>query len=117
MNVRHGLIAAFALSLALAPAASARHHAKHHSAGGSWDGRWAGAWGGNDPTAVIVKGGRVVGESDARGAFPRVNAKTPQDVLATLYQHLGVDPTEQYVNNAGRPIPVLPSGKAIEELF
>ena len=63
-----------------------------------------------------VKGGRVVGESDAKGAFPKTNPKTPQDVLATMYKHLGVDVTEQYLNNAGRPISVLPSGKPIEEL-
>src|SRR5438876_5453704 len=32
-----------------------------------------------------VKGGRIVGASDAKGAFPKSNPKTPQDVLATLY--------------------------------
>jgi hypothetical protein len=64
-----------------------------------------------------VKGGRVVGESDSRGAFPKNNAKTPQDVLATLYQHLGVDPNQSYLDNTGRPHPVLPSGRPIEELF
>jgi hypothetical protein len=63
-----------------------------------------------------IKGGRVLGESDARGAFPKSNPKTPQDVLATLYKHLGVDVTEQYVSGSGRPHPVLPSGKPIEEL-
>jgi hypothetical protein len=63
-----------------------------------------------------VRGGRVVGASDARGAFPRENAKTPQDVLATVYQHLGMDTTVQYRDNAGRPHPVLPSGRPIEEL-
>jgi hypothetical protein len=63
-----------------------------------------------------VQGGRVVGESDARGAFPKTNPKTPQDVLATLYRHLGVDSEQLYPNNTGRPIPVLPSGKPIEEL-
>jgi hypothetical protein len=63
-----------------------------------------------------VKGGRVVGESDAKGAFPKTNPKTPQDVLATVYQHLGVDVNAQYMNN-GRPISVLPHGKPIEELF
>ena len=63
-----------------------------------------------------VRGGRVVGESDAKGAFPKTNPKTPQDVLATLYQHLGVDVEAQYVNN-GRPVTVLPSGRPIEELF
>jgi hypothetical protein len=64
-----------------------------------------------------VKGGRVVGASDAKGAFPRANPKTPQDVLATLYQHLGVDTQAQYLTGAGRPVSVLPSGKPIEELF
>src|SRR6516164_8924415 len=63
-----------------------------------------------------VKGGRVVGASDAKGAFPRSDAKTPQDVLALLYRHLGIDTTEQYLNEAGRPIAVLPSGKPIDEL-
>ena len=64
-----------------------------------------------------VKGGRVVGASDAKGAFPKANPKTPQDVLATLYRHLGVDAEQQYLNNAGRPVSVLPSGKPIEELL
>jgi hypothetical protein len=63
-----------------------------------------------------VRGGRVVGESDANGAFPKTNPKTPQDVLATLYHHLGIDTEAQYVNN-GRPVSVLPAGKPIEELF
>jgi hypothetical protein len=38
-------------------------------------------------------------------------------VLATLYIHLGVDPEEQYLHNAGTPTSVLPSGSPIEELF
>src|SRR5262249_13053930 len=64
-----------------------------------------------------IKGGRVVGDSDAKGAFPKANPKSPQDVLATLYHFLGVDPHAQYLNGAGRPIPVLPFGKPVEELF
>lgn len=51
----------FALPLALliaGPAEAAKRY--HGGGGGSWDGRWAGAWNGNDPTAVIIKGGRVV---------------------------------------------------------
>jgi len=63
-----------------------------------------------------VQGGRVVGASDAKGAFPKSNPKTPQDVLALLYRHLGVDTTRQYLDGTGRPIAVLPSGEAIEEL-
>ncbi|HSQ55762.1 MAG TPA: DUF1501 domain-containing protein, partial [Gemmata sp.] len=62
-----------------------------------------------------VKGGRVVGESDSKGAFPKSNPKTPQDVIATVYRHLGIDTEEHYLDN-GRPVPVLPCGKVIEEL-
>jgi hypothetical protein len=64
-----------------------------------------------------VQGGRVVGSSDEKGAFPKDNPKTPQDVLATMYQHLGVDASAQYPNGSGRPISVLPSGRPIEELY
>ena len=64
-----------------------------------------------------VKGGRVVGESDSKGAFPKSNPKTPQDVLATVYQHLGIDTSRDYLDGSGRPIAVLPSGKPIEELM
>jgi hypothetical protein len=63
-----------------------------------------------------IRGGTIVGESDAKGAFPKSNPKTPQDVLATVYRHLGVDTKTEYLNN-GRPVPVLPFGTAIEELF
>ena len=62
-----------------------------------------------------VKGGRVVGESDAKAAFPKTNPKAPQDVLATIYRHLGVDIHRQYTNRAGRPIPTLPFGTPIDE--
>jgi hypothetical protein len=63
-----------------------------------------------------VRGGLVVGESDSRGAFPKSNPKTPQDVLATLYRHLGIDITTAYHDNTGRPHPVLPFGRPIDEL-
>lgn len=64
-----------------------------------------------------VQGGRVVGASDSKGAFPRLNPKTPQDVLATLYRHLGIRTEDHYPDNNGRPIRVLPSGQPIAELF
>jgi hypothetical protein len=64
-----------------------------------------------------VKGGRVLGSSDSHGAFPRDNPKTPQDVLATIYDHLGIDTTVSYLTPAGRPQPVLPFGEPLRELF
>jgi hypothetical protein len=63
-----------------------------------------------------VRGGRVLGSSDSRGAFPRESPKTPQDVLATVYRHLGIDTTAVYTDNTGRPHPVLPSGRPLEDL-
>ncbi len=63
-----------------------------------------------------IQGGRVLGESDQHGAFPKANPKTPQDVLATMYKHLGINTQKQYLNSAGRPITVLPSGTPITEL-
>ena len=63
-----------------------------------------------------VQGGRVVGSSDAKGAFPKDNPKTPQDVLATIYRHLGVDTQRNYLDHSGRPHPTLPFGVPIDEL-
>jgi uncharacterized protein (DUF1501 family) len=64
-----------------------------------------------------VKGGRVVGSSDEKGAFPKANPKTPQDVLATIYGHLGIDTKQQYLNESGRPIDTLPFGRVMEALM
>ena len=64
-----------------------------------------------------IAGGRVVGSSDSKGAFPKDNPKRPQDVLATVYRHLGVNIDAHYEDNSGRPIRVLPDGDVISELF
>ncbi len=64
-----------------------------------------------------VKGGRVVGSTDSKGSVPKDNPKIPQDVLATIYRHLGVDTNQSYLDNSGRPLQVLPAGKPIDELF
>jgi hypothetical protein len=59
----------------------------------------------------------VVGSSDDKGGYPKENPKTPQDVLATIYRHVGVDVNTEYLDRTGRPRPVLPSGKPVDELF
>lgn len=64
-----------------------------------------------------ILGGRVIGESDSKGAFPKTNPKSPQDVLATIYRHLDINTQTHYVDANGRPHPVLPSGRPIDELF
>jgi len=64
-----------------------------------------------------IQGGRVVGSSDSKGAFPLDNPKRPQDVLATMYRHLGIDPEKKYISESGRPIGVLPFGDPLLELM
>lgn len=64
-----------------------------------------------------VVGGRVVGSSDSKGAFPKDSPKDPQDVLATIYRHLGIDTEKHYADHSGRPIITLPHGKPLAELM
>ncbi len=64
-----------------------------------------------------VKGGRIVGTSDAKGARPKDLPKYPHDVLATIYRHLDMDLTQQALDYGGRPHAILPQGNPIDELF
>ena len=59
----------------------------------------------------------MIGSSDSKGAFPLSHPVTPQDVLATLYRHLGVDVDKHYLDHGGRPVATLASGTPILELF
>jgi uncharacterized protein (DUF1501 family) len=61
--------------------------------------------------------GQVVGSTNARGERPQDRPLHPNDVLATVYRHLGIDHHRTFVNPQGRPIPLLPSGEPIAELL
>jgi hypothetical protein len=63
-----------------------------------------------------VKGGTAVGATDARGAYPKERPLSPQDLLATVYHHLGIDPSFTYHDPLGRPSPILAAGEPIREL-
>ncbi len=62
-----------------------------------------------------IKGGQVYGRSDKNAAFPSVNPVTPADFTATIYHCLGIDPTGETHDQAGRPIN-LSRGTPIAEL-
>jgi len=66
---------------------------------------------------VSVQGGGTLGSTDSKGTVPKDNPKVPQEMLATIYRHLGVDTSVPYTGNAGRPLPVLPCGRPVDELF
>jgi hypothetical protein len=60
--------------------------------------------------------GQVIGATDARGERPKGEPYTPQNVLATLYHHLGIDPATTLNDLTGRPIFLLDDRRKIEEL-
>ena len=64
-----------------------------------------------------VRGGQVIGESDDTAAGPRHEGISPDDVAASFYYNLGIDPTLEYDTNTGRPITLVRDGKVIEQLF
>ncbi|MEQ8785057.1 MAG: DUF1501 domain-containing protein [Pirellulaceae bacterium] len=60
--------------------------------------------------------GQVVGESAAKVDVPKTAPIGPQDLMATVFQVLGIDGRTQFVNQAGRPVYMIEDGKPIEEL-
>jgi hypothetical protein len=64
-----------------------------------------------------VRGGQVIGESDDTASGPRNEAITPDDVAASFYHALGIDHTQEYQTNTGRPITIVRDGNVIQKLF
>lgn len=61
--------------------------------------------------------GQVIGRTDERGQAPVGNSYTAQNVLATLYHHLGIDPAlSTYPDPSGRPVHLLEDCNRIAEL-
>ena len=76
---------------------------------------WPGAF-----SALIAGGslrmGQVVGQTNSKAEYPLHDPVTPQDLMATVYRHLGIDPEMSFEDFSGRPIPILPDGKPIPQL-
>ena len=64
-----------------------------------------------------VKGGRIVGSTNRLGEAPQERPLRPGDLHHTVFAVLGVDPTVQFVNHAGRPVPAIDHGAVIDELL
>ena len=61
--------------------------------------------------------GRVVGHTTADGGDVDDRALTPNDLLATIYRALAIDPTQFLRDPLGRPVRVLDHGAPIRELI
>lgn len=77
-------------------------------------------WGPSTAIAVGgggIRGGVVVGASNERAEKPATTPYGPEDLAATLYHCLGIDPKTEFHTPEGRPIPIVPgSGRLIEGL-
>ena len=73
--------------------------------------------------SVLMAGGRyrmgqVIGVSDERGAYVTERPLDPEDVIATVYHHLGIDGREIAIpDRAGRPRYLVEKGEPIRELL
>jgi hypothetical protein len=64
-----------------------------------------------------MRTGQVIGATDRNGAEVVERRVGVEDFLATIYRHLGIDPTGLAFNDfAGRPIPLPSSGSPMDEL-
>jgi hypothetical protein len=72
--------------------------------------------------SVLVSGGgwrmgQVIGATNSKAEYPTEKPYTPQDLLATIYHHLGINPKHEFLDHAGRPQRILYHGQAISELL
>ncbi len=70
---------------------------------------------------VLFAGGGIVpgaihGASDKIGAYPATDAVTPDDIAATMFWALGIDPETVFYDTLNRPLPIA-AGKPIVPLF
>jgi uncharacterized protein (DUF1501 family) len=64
-----------------------------------------------------IRTGQVIGATDRRGEEVVARRFGPQDFLATIYRHLGIDAAHATIPDlAGRPTPIVTDGKPIPEL-
>jgi Protein of unknown function (DUF1501) len=63
-----------------------------------------------------VRGGAVYGASDARGAYAHADPVRPEDVTATVFHALGLDPETLIHDQLQRPMPIA-AGQPLRPLF
>lgn len=64
-----------------------------------------------------LKTGQIIGSSNSKGEVPEDNPYRPENVLAVLYRHLGIDVETTFNDFSGRPRYVLERRELINELI
>ncbi len=63
-----------------------------------------------------IRGGQVIGRTDAEGGFPEERPVVPEDLFYSLYQRMGIDPEKFVRATNGREIQFVREGRPIREL-
>lgn len=64
-------------------------------------------------TGAGVKQGHVYGSSDRIGAYPAADPVGPEDLIATIYAAMGINPTASIYDQANRPHPIAQQGNVL----
>jgi hypothetical protein len=64
-----------------------------------------------------VKRGFTYGASDKHGAYPSQCPVTASDIVATIYHGLGISSDAELRDRLNRPIPLVPEGAPIRDIF
>jgi uncharacterized protein (DUF1501 family) len=85
-----------------------------NAAGGRdhWPGVWSALLAGGG-----IRGGQVLGASDAHASAPANRPVTPQEILATMYRSLGISSRQSLPDFSGEPLALAADARPVEELF
>jgi uncharacterized protein (DUF1501 family) len=64
-----------------------------------------------------LKMGQAIGSTNARGEYPKDRPYTVSQVLATMYQAMGIDPSQTFPSGSGRPMYILDDREPVRELL
>jgi hypothetical protein len=64
-----------------------------------------------------VRGGMVYGSTDKDAAYALDHPTSPEDLAATVFDRLGIDPELRIADAQGRPVPLVEGGRVIREIL
>jgi uncharacterized protein (DUF1501 family) len=64
-----------------------------------------------------IQRGRAIGATNAHGEHPESNPVGPEDLAATIYRCLGIDPEYLFTTPEGRPVKVANDGRVLSSLL
>ena len=64
-----------------------------------------------------IKGGRAIGKSDARAEKPATEPIGPEDLSATMYHLMGINPEDEFYTPEGRPVRIVNNGRVMHDLL